>query len=53
MVLLASDNVKKRFGQLFAKKFFIMIDERWSMAEIIEQCHACGIEVAGLYGDHL
>jgi methanogenesis imperfect marker protein 11 len=42
MITLTPDDVKKRFGQLFSKKFLVMVDERSGMAEIIEQCHARG-----------
>ena len=42
MITLTPDDVKKRFGQLFSKKYLVMVDERAGMAEIIEQCHARG-----------
>ena len=42
MITLAPDDMKKRFGPLFAKKFLVMVDERSGIAEIIEQCHARG-----------
>lgn len=41
-MILTPDDVKKRFGPLFAKKFLVMIDEPAGLAEIIEQCHARG-----------
>ena len=42
MVILTPDDVKQRFGPLFAKKFLVMVDERAGIAEIIEQCLARG-----------
>jgi len=42
MITLTPDDVKQRFGPLFAKKFLVMVDERAGMAEILEQCHARG-----------
>lgn len=40
MISLSSDDMKKRFRSLFAKKFLVMGDERSGMIEIIEQYHA-------------
>jgi methanogenesis imperfect marker protein 11 len=42
LVILTPDDVKQRFGPLFAKKFLVMVDERAGIAEIIEQCLARG-----------
>lgn len=42
MITLTPEDVKKRFGSLFAQKFIVMVDERAGVAEIIEQCHARG-----------
>ncbi|MFY9800842.1 MAG: tRNA(Ile2) 2-agmatinylcytidine synthetase [Methanoregula sp.] len=42
MITLTPEDVKKRFGPLFAQKFLVMVDERADIAEIIEQCHARG-----------
>ena len=42
MIILSSNDVKQRFGPLFAQKFIVMVDERAGIAEIIEQCHARG-----------
>lgn len=42
MITLTPDDVKKRFGPLFSKKYLVMVDERAALAEIIEQCHARG-----------
>ena len=42
MISLTPDEVKKRFGPLFARKFLVMADERAGRAEILEQCHARG-----------
>jgi methanogenesis imperfect marker protein 11 len=42
MITLTPDDVKKRFGPLFSKKFLVMVDEKAGLAEIIEQCHARG-----------
>jgi len=38
MITLAPDDVKKRFGPLFSKKFLVMVDKRAGIAEILEQC---------------
>lgn len=42
MITLKPDDVKKRFGSLFAQKFLVMVDERAGKAEILEQCRARG-----------
>ena len=42
MISLKPDDVKARFGTLFARKFLVMVDEHAGKAEIIEQCHARG-----------
>ena len=42
MITLTPEDVKRRFGSLFAQKFLVMVDERAGIAEIIEQCHARG-----------
>lgn len=42
MITLKPDDVRKRFGPLFAQKFLVMVDERAGMAEILEQCRARG-----------
>ncbi|MFZ0006315.1 MAG: tRNA(Ile2) 2-agmatinylcytidine synthetase [Methanoregula sp.] len=42
MIILTPDDVKQRFGQLFSKKFLVMVDEKTGLAEILEQCHARG-----------
>jgi methanogenesis imperfect marker protein 11 len=42
MITLTPEDVKKRFGPLFAQKFLVMVDERAGQAEIIERCHARG-----------
>jgi methanogenesis imperfect marker protein 11 len=42
LVTLTPDDVKQRFGPLFAKKFLVMVDERAGIAEIIEECRARG-----------
>jgi methanogenesis imperfect marker protein 11 len=42
MITLTPQDVKQRFGPLFAQKFLVMVDERAGMAEIIEQCRARG-----------
>jgi methanogenesis imperfect marker protein 11 len=42
MITLKPDDVKKRFGPLFAQKFLVMVDERAGMADILEQCRARG-----------
>ncbi|WP_321504988.1 tRNA(Ile2) 2-agmatinylcytidine synthetase [uncultured Methanoregula sp.] len=42
MINLTPDDVKKRFGPLFAQKFLVMVDERAGRAEILEQCRARG-----------
>jgi len=42
MITLTPDDVKKRFGPLFSKKFLVMVDEKAGIAEILEQCHARG-----------
>ncbi len=42
MITLTPEDVKKRFGPLFAQKFLVMVDERADIAEIIERCHARG-----------
>ena len=42
MITLTPDDVKKRFGPLFSKKFLVMVDETAGLAEILEQCHARG-----------
>ena len=42
MIILKPDDVKKRFGTLFAQKFLVMVDERAGKAEILEQCRARG-----------
>jgi len=42
MITLTPDDVKQRFGPLFAQKFLVMVDEHAGMAEILEQCKARG-----------
>jgi methanogenesis imperfect marker protein 11 len=42
MITLTPDDVKQRFGPLFAQKFLVMVDEPAGRAEIIEQCRARG-----------
>lgn len=42
MITLTPDDVKKRFGPLFSKKFLVMVDEKAGLAEILEQCQARG-----------
>jgi methanogenesis imperfect marker protein 11 len=42
MITLVPDEVKKRFGPLFSRKFLVMVDERAGTAEIREQCSARG-----------
>lgn len=42
MITLHPEEVKQRFGQLFAQKFLVMVDERAGMAEIHEQCRVRG-----------
>lgn len=42
MITLSPDEVKKRFGPLFAQKFLVMVDERAGAAEIHEQCRVRG-----------
>jgi methanogenesis imperfect marker protein 11 len=42
MITLTPDEVKQRFGPLFAQKFLVMVDERTGIAEILEQCRVRG-----------
>jgi hypothetical protein len=42
MITLTPDEVKQRFGPLFAQKFLVMVDERAGAAEILEQCRVRG-----------
>jgi methanogenesis imperfect marker protein 11 len=42
MIILNPDDIRKRFGPLFAQKFLVMVDERAGIAEILEQCRARG-----------
>jgi len=42
MITLKPEDVRKRFGPLFAQKFLVMVDERAGVAEIHEQCRARG-----------
>jgi len=42
MITLTPDDVKQRFGPLFAQKFLVMVDERAGAAEIHEQCRVRG-----------
>ena len=42
MITLSPDEVKQRFGPLFAQKFLVMVDERSGKAEILERCLARG-----------
>ncbi|NYT05866.1 MAG: tRNA(Ile2) 2-agmatinylcytidine synthetase [Methanomicrobiales archaeon] len=42
MAILTPDDVKKRFGPLFAQKFIVMVDEARGSAEIIEGCRHRG-----------
>jgi hypothetical protein len=42
MITLTPDDVKQRFGPLFAQKFLVMVDERSGSAEILEQCRVRG-----------
>ena len=42
LITFAPEDVRRRFGPLFAKKFLVMVDERAGIAEIIEQCVARG-----------
>ena len=42
MITLNPDDVKKRFGSLFSRKFLVMVDEQAGAAEIREECSARG-----------
>jgi methanogenesis imperfect marker protein 11 len=42
MITLSPDEVKQRFGPLFAQKFLVMVDEHAGTAEILEQCRVRG-----------
>lgn len=42
MIILSPDDVKQRFGPLFAQKFLVMVDEQAGAAEIHEQCRVRG-----------
>ena len=42
MITLTPQDVKQRFGLLFAEKFIVMVDDRAGIAEIIERCRARG-----------
>lgn len=42
LITFTPDDVKQRFGPLFAKKFLVMVDERAGVAEILEHCSARG-----------
>lgn len=42
VIILTPDDVRKRYGQLFAQKFLVMVDEKAGLAEIREQCRARG-----------
>jgi len=42
MISLTPDEVRQRFGPLFAQKFLVMVDERAQVAEILEQCRVRG-----------
>lgn len=42
MIQLIPDEVRSRFGPLFAQRFLVMVDERSRRAEILEHCHARG-----------
>jgi methanogenesis imperfect marker protein 11 len=42
MIALTPDDVRKRFGPLFSRKFLVMVDEKTGLAEIIEHCSARG-----------
>ena len=61
LITLTPDDVKQRFGPLFAKEFLVMV-ERAGIAKIIEHRIGAfgavlwgnrGIEAAGLYGEPL
>lgn len=42
MITLTPEDVKARFGPLFAQKFIVMVDEGAGMAEILETCRHRG-----------
>ncbi|MEN6610375.1 MAG: tRNA(Ile2) 2-agmatinylcytidine synthetase [Methanoregulaceae archaeon] len=42
MIPLTPDEVRTRFGPLFAQRFLVMVDERSGRAEILEHCRARG-----------
>lgn len=42
MIILEPDEVRQRFGSLFAQKFLVIVDERANAAEILEQCRVQG-----------
>jgi methanogenesis imperfect marker protein 11 len=42
MITLTPEDVKARFGPLFAQKFIVMVDEQAGMAEILETCRHRG-----------
>lgn len=42
MITRTPAEVKERFGQLFSKKFLVIVDSALGTAEIIEQCRARG-----------
>ena len=42
MIEMDPDEVRKRFGKLFSKKFLTLVDERKRMCEIIEECSVKG-----------
>lgn len=42
MITLTPDEIRSKFGPLFARRFLVMVDERSRQAEILEDCHARG-----------
>lgn len=42
MIVLTPDEVRERFGSLFAEKFIAMVDEKRGLAEILETCRHRG-----------
>jgi len=42
MIVLTPEEVREKYGQMFAKRLLVMVDERAGIAELIEQCSLRG-----------
>ncbi|MBR6447566.1 MAG: tRNA(Ile2) 2-agmatinylcytidine synthetase, partial [Methanomicrobium sp.] len=42
MIRMTPQQIKEKYGQMFCKKFLVIVDEKENKAQIIEQCRLRG-----------